>query len=170
MVKNPPASAGKAGSIPRVSGWLSSCATAGETCVPGVHAPQPEKPPQGESRAPRLERRLCMLQLEKPERGNGDAVQPEVNRWLNGKKRESYLLPQSPPPPQVTMRKTLGCVFSSFFPLFICLHASTSIFTYSFLLLKWFYILFWNSVSFSLNLSFADIFPSTVQMNCSQAF
>ena len=76
VVKNPPANTGDMGLIPgpgrshmlwsneaRVPQLLSLCsrahepqllsphATTTETCVPRAHAPQQEKPPQGEDRA-----------------------------------------------------------------------------------------------------------------------
>ena len=75
MVKNPLANAGEMGSIPDLERThilgtskahapqlLSLCSRAWETQLvsphatgPGAHAPQQEKPPQGEARAPQLE-------------------------------------------------------------------------------------------------------------------
>ena len=129
MVKNPPVGAGDSGSIPapetkipRVSGQLSSCATAAETWVHGVHAPQPEKPRQI-NQSTTTGKAPLLTATREPKSSNGDPVQPDINRLTSEKKKESYLLPQPPPPPQVTMRKPLGCVFSNFFPplhLFTC--------------------------------------------------
>ena len=58
VVKNPPAKAGDTGSspslrkIPHAAEQLSPCTTTTEALVPRACAPQQEKPPQWEARAP----------------------------------------------------------------------------------------------------------------------
>ena len=78
MVKNLPANAGDTGSSPgpgrshmpgsnkaRAPQLLSPHATTTEACVPRAHAPQQEKPPQQEARAPQRRVAPTSLQLEK---------------------------------------------------------------------------------------------------------
>ena len=95
MVKNPPVGAGDSGSIPapetkipRVSGQLSSCATAAETWVHGVHAPQPEKPRQI-NQSTTTGKAPLLTATREPKSSNGDPVQPDINRLTSEKKRKA---------------------------------------------------------------------------------
>ena len=98
VVKNLPANAGDTGlspglgKIPHATEQWSSCATTTEPVLqsprvtttearePRAHAPQQEKPPQWEARAPQRRVALAHHNERKPARSNKDPTQPKINK------------------------------------------------------------------------------------------
>ena len=92
-VKNPLANAGDACSIPHAREPLSPCTTikpvlwssgamTTETGCSGVHAPQLEKPPQGEAYTPQLEKACTAMKMAEPKINKLNCIQLYINFFL----------------------------------------------------------------------------------------